>query len=581
MNIKFGLILDKPNQFLNKGSNTLFLGDFEYCNAGDRSARIYAGDSNGDIIEIEDDVQGKLEELRQKILIVTENLPTENWKPKLIYLVKSDGSKQTYSKDVIKNMYNYYQNNIERIKPYHVHVNNLGIEHKILPYLDDRTVFGIIDGINIEDMVSIMLNLGNKLLENHNHIFTIIYNTIRKYNLNISEAYNEIARCMYDFDNILKNSLKVYLYLEKIMNDTNTVIGELGCSDKIYTTTKFVNGTADRYSTLNFSSKNSNKDHIDEPFVDMLVVAMSGTSIVKYCSFRVDKRTASISNFYGDSTFFYFENSASYPKLPLCVKNRYTYKIITNWDLNMVDTLTSKIIPTAYSNLYVGITNDVQLEDLIVLSNTGVPCKLELTVDEKGGRILNTIDRTSNKVLSSIRSEKTSAPSGNYIRLIDGNITAFFPLDTTKKVSGVQPLIYQKSQNRNLYLQHTEKYPLYNQLRFTAWHRTEYGGYFREHHGTRRVSIFDFNDKETVRITADPVFPTVCTNYVVNIPTTVKEIKKLGFDRFIDAKSSLRLGLKVDIYSEKTGWKHILEVFSYRARPWWVYDEYTVNLKME
>lgn len=580
MNVKFGLVLDKPNQFLNKGSNCLFLGDFEYCNAGDRSARIYVSDSNGDVVEVEDDVQDKLLTLREKIIKITENLPSETWKPKLIYLVKSDSTgNQKYNPEAIKKLYQYYTNNLNNLKPYHIHTNSVGITHKLIPYIDERVVFGIIEGDNVEDLVNIFNNLANEYLNTSNHLFTNLYNTVMKYNLNFSEAYNQIANVMDQFDKLLVETIKVYLYLEKLKENVVSVNGGLGCPDKIYTTTKFVNGTAGRYSIINFSSKNPNKDQVDEPFVDIVVVALSGSSIVKYCSFRLDKRTQSISNFYGDPTQFYFENMNKYPKLPLNVKNRFTYKIITNWDLNLIDTLSSKILPSNYSIGFTGVTNDVKLEDLILLSN-GKQCKLELSIDEKGGRILSTKDRSNNAELSSVRSELMAPPSGNYLRLIDGNTSAFFELTTEKRRPGLQPTFYDKVRNITFYLKHTDKFPIYNQIRFTAWLRPEYGGYFRKNYGTRRVSFFDYSGREIHRITANPVFPTTCTNYVINIPE-MTEIKKIGFDRFIDGKSHMRLGLNVDMYSAKTGWKRILEVFSYRTRPWWTYDEWKVNIKAE
>lgn len=574
MNVKFGLVLDKPTQFLNKGSNVLFLGDFEYCNAGDRSARIYVSDSNGDITEIEDDVTKELDVLKDKILTVTENLPSEEWKPKLIYLVKSDSGKQTYTPNVIKNMYTYYLNNKDRIKPYYNNVDNLGLEHKILPYLDDRTVFGIIEGSDIKTLIELFKDLTNKFLDNTNSLFTTLYNVIMKYNINFSDAYKEFVNVMDQFNNIIKETVKVYLYVNKIYDETISVNGQLGCPDKVYTTTKFVNGTAERYSTLNFSSKNPNKDQVDEPFVDMIVVALSGTSVYKYCSFRVDKRTSMISNFYGDSTHFYFENSNSLPKLPLNVKNRYTYKIISNWDLNMVDTLAAKVIPTNYVNRFTGVTNDVQLNDLIILSGS-TPCKLDLSVDEKGGRILTTRNANTNAELSSIRSEFLSAPSGNYLRLIDGSITAFFQLTETKKRSGLQPIFYNRSTGKTLYLNHVDKYPVYNQVRFSCdCYRP------KSNAGTRLVVFYDQNGKEFYRISKSPVFATYSTNVTYNFPS-VQYISKIYMERYIDTRSNGWARVMVDIYSEKTGWKRILDNGSYRTGDGWAGITFNVNVKPE
>lgn len=465
MNVKFGLVLDKPNQFLNKGSNCLFLGDFEYCNAGDRSARIYVSDSNGDVVEVEDDAQGELLTLREKIIKITENLPSETWKPKLIYLVKSDSTgNQKYNQEAIKNLYQYYMNNKNNLKPYHIHTNSVGITHKLIPYIDERVVFGIIEGDKVEDLINIFHNLANEYLNTSNHLFTNLYNTVMKYNLNFSEAYNQIANVMDQFDKLLVETVKVYLQLEKLKENVTSVKGGLGCPDKIYTTTKFVNGTANRYSIINFSSKNPNKDQIDEPFVDMVVVALSGSSIVKYCSFRLDKRTQSISNFYGDSTQFYFENMNKYPKLPLHVKNRFTYKIITNWDLNLVDTLSTKIIPSNYSIGFTGVSNDVQLEDLYLVYNNKkyyFNCQL----DEYNGRILNIISEQDGSVLNSLRSESVSIPNSPYIKFYDGSINYFFPLGTNKIKSGVQPVIFNPSTNKTYYIQHID--PVIVQLAYS------------------------------------------------------------------------------------------------------------------
>lgn len=575
MNVKFGLVLDKPNQFLNKGSNCLFLGDFEYCNAGDRSARIYVSDSNGDVVEVEDDVQGELLTLREKIIKITENLPSETWKPKLIYLVKSDSTgNQKYNQEAIKNLYQYYMNNLDNLKPYHIHTNSVGITHKLVPYIDERVVFGIIEGDNIEDLLNIFNNLANEYLNTSNHLFTNLYNTVMKYNLNFSEAYNQIANAMDQFDKLLVKTVKVYLYLEKLKENITSVKGGLGCPDKIYTTTKFVNGTADRYSIINFSSKNPNKDQIDEPFVDIVVVALSGSSIVKYCSFRLDKRTQSISNFYGDPTQFYFENMNKYPKLPLHVKNRFTYKIITNWDLNLTDTLSTKIIPSNYSIGFTGVTNDVQLEDLILLSN-GKQCKLKLSIDEKGGRILSTIDRSNNAELSSVRSELVAPPSGNYLRLIDGNTTAFFELITEKRRPGLQPTFYDKVRNITFYLKHADKYPVYNQVRFSCdCYRP------KSNAGTRLVVFYDQNGKEFYRISKSPVFATYSTNVTYNFPS-VQYISKIYMERYIDTRSNGWARVMVDIYSEKTGWRRILDDRSYRTRNYWAGITFTVNVKPE
>ena len=456
MNVKFGLVLDKPNQFLNKGSNCLFLGDFEYCNAGDRSARIYVSDSNGDVVEVEDDVQDKLLTLREKIIKITENLPSETWKPKLIYLVKSDSTgNQKYNPEAIKKLYQYYTNNLNNLKPYHIHTNSVGITHKLIPYIDERVVFGIIEGDNIEDLLNIFNNLANEYLNTSNHLFTNLYNTIMKYNLNFSEAYNQIANVMDQFDKLLVETIKVYLYLEKLKENVVSVNGGLGCPDKIYTTTRFVNGTANRYSIINFSSKNPNKDQIDEPFVDMVVVALSGSSIVKYCSFRLDKRTQSISNFYGDPTQFYFENMNKYPKLPLNVKNRFTYKIITNWDLNLVDTLSAKIIPTNYTNGFTGVANDVQHSELLLL-NSNNQYRLECTTDQYNGRILNIINKNTGSIVNSLRTETISNPASPYILMNDGSINYFFPLSTTKIKSGIQPVVYDSVNKRYLYIKHID-----------------------------------------------------------------------------------------------------------------------------
>lgn len=575
MNVKFGLVLDKPNQFLNKGSNTLFLGDFEYCNAGDRSARIYVSDSNGDIVEVEDDIQSELITLREKILKVTENLPSETWKPKLIYLVKSNSlGDQKFSKEVIENIYKYYMNNLDNLKPYHVHTSNVGVTHKLIPYIDERVIFGIIEGDKIEDLVNIFNNLANKYLDTSNHLFTTLYNTIMKYNLNFSQAYQEIANVMDQFDKLLVNTINVYLYLENLNDIINKVNSELGCPDKIYSTSKFVNGTAERFSTINFSSKNINKDQIDEPFVDIIIVALKGDSIVKYCSFRLDKRTQSISNFYGDSTHFYFENMNSYPKLPINVKNGFTYKIITNWDLNLIDTLGSKLIPDSYLNGFTGITNDVKLEDLILLSN-GKQCKLELTIDEKGGRILSTIDRSNNAELSSVRSELTSPPSSNYLRLIDGDTTAFFELTTEKKREGLQPTFYDKAKNITFYLKHTDKFPVYTQMRISVnvWNMKGNGG-------TSLMVFYDYSGKEIHRISGNPIFPSIVTNKILNIPE-MSEIKEVLFRRYIDTRSFGGAHLNVEMLSAKTGWKKVVTNFWYRTGPQWEDVKVPFNIKPE
>lgn len=574
MDVKLGFILDKPNQFLNRGSNILMLGETEYRAGLEKTNRIYVMDSNGDMVEIEDDVTDVLENFKSKIVKVTENLPTEDFKPKIIYLVKSDSNgTQTFNDGVIKNIYQYYNNNKDKIKPYYMNTNILGVTHKLIPYIDERVVFGILEGDKIEDLTTMFISLTNLLLKNSDYIFTRLQNLLVKYNLNISKAYQEISNAVRDFDELIIKSINVFLEVNRLSEKTDSILSEFGCYDMMYTTTKFVNGNADRFSTLDFSSKNNN-DWNTEPFVDIVVIALQGNSIIKYCSFRVDKRTRSISNFYGDSTHFYFENIDGYPTLPLHVKNRYTYKIMTNWNLNLADRTLSKILPKNYSTGFTGVTNEVQLNDLVILSN-GKPCKIEMSLDNKGGRILSTIDTSSGSELSSIRSELTSPPDGRYMKLIDGNLIGFFELTEERKRPGVQPTFYDLNVNKTFYIKHTDKFPIYNQVRFNCNTWSAKGNA-----GTRLVVFYDKDGREFFRIRKDPVFGSWATDVIYNIPES-PYISKIYFERYIDTRSHGGAHLNVDISSIKTGWRNIIRNAWYRTGNGWEGVTYNVNVKPE
>lgn len=152
------------------------------------------------------------------------------------------------------------------------------------------------------------------------------------------------------------------------------------------------------------------------------------------------------------------------------------------------------------------------------------------------------------------------------------------------------PAIFQPGDSRPWYLVSKKNPYNFNKIRFTSYHVG--GGYYRECHGTHRVDFYNFKDEKFMVLNKWywsnentgrqlVVFPTTCTNFEVALPGPISEIKKMHFSFKIEAKSSLRHGLKVDLFDPDTGsWRRILDVQDYRTwnSQWGEYD-YNINLK--
>lgn len=463
--VRFGLVLDSPKQHVNKGSNVLYLGEFEFCNAGDRSARIYIGDSNGDIVEIEDDVEEYLGVAKQKLINVAEVMPADNYKPKILYMIRNgDDNKSTYNGTTIKKMYQYFKENQSKLKPFMYEPQVLGITHKVLPFMTEKNVFGVIEGTDIKDLTGLLVDLTNMILNDSNKSVAILQNLIHKIVTELPIIYAQMGNALRFNSNSMVSTIGYLLKKEELENRLNNINDNLAEPMKLFFIDHFAGATGGRYSAIYISADNGNRNDylIRDPFADVLIVQLSGSSIQRTCSFRLDKRTNFISDMYCDFSNFYPTQRENGFVLPIMVKNGYRYAVGINWKHCRVEgTTKADIIPLRFGAGPINILDTESINDLLILdaNNNSTPYRIEMDQDDQGGRVLRTLNAITNEEVSSIRTDNISISSGNrYLSITSPTgIVGNFRMITNKMRPGPQFNIQDLSNNTVYYLEHYER----------------------------------------------------------------------------------------------------------------------------
>lgn len=587
--IKFALVLDKPSQTFNKGTNVLYLGDFELCNAGDRSARIYVGDSNGDVIEIDDILDEEFEKFKKKIIKVSSSHPETDLKPQLLYLIsnKNDGK---YNNESILDMYNKFRNELDK-KPYCMETKVLGVEHKLFPFIFDKAIFGVIKGSDIQNLMDISVDYTNQILNSENQIFTTMGNLVEKTTKGISEIYSDLVDYFNKINDCITRLLSCIVIYDDVLDKYNKFLSSRADELRVVVQTDLENfGDPNHLSTSNFSIMNFIIDQDTSigwesaPFIDVIVgIYESGTeSLLSVASFRIDKKLKYVTNFYGDPIYIQpsrqvINRHGTY-KLPMYCKNRLKYKIISNclFHLNCQTIISTPPTAVVKSNEFNNISDFVDLNDLTVISSSGIPCYLNLYIDNKNGRMLEVRSLLDNSLVNKYRSDllNPSETSLQVMMIKQNGIVGFFRLlETPDKPGGTHLIIRNSNMNKDYYLGYDEKFPLYNRVRFncTAWDT-------KGNTGTDVVQFFDYSGRKIHEINKWLVFGTWATNVEYVIPE-MKEIKRMAFHRHLDTHSGGGARLNVDIFSPKVGWKRIIKDAWYRTGDHWEWISIDTNIK--
>lgn len=574
MDIRLAVILDRPTNNVNKIANSLYLGDYESCNAGDISSRLYIEDSNGDIIELEDTVSDKLETLKSKIIEIKENMTIDSYKPKLLFMVRKGENDSINYNNVTKKKLQSKLNEIVNngtAQPFLKHVSKIGVEYKLFPFLNEKLVFGIIDSDNPSILTDILIKFTNDMLKEMNIILVNLYNLIIKYNKDFSKCNKMFAENIYNLDSLTARALGMMVKLYNLESLYPGLIDSIGLPTKCYTISSLLNaGHSDRYANISISPKNV-ADDIKQPYSNVLIVCLDGSSnIISTCSFKYEKKTKTYSEYYGNSNFFCQVRALNDNKMDLVVRSGYMYKIYTDMDANV------NASGPFYrkERLAFGYIKELNIPNLLGMEfvTNGQRYKLDMTTDKWNGRILKTINVETGHVESEIRSEDTSI-SGYTLVVTKGSIKGFFRTLDHRTVSGLQPIITD-TKGRKWYMTRTEPYPIYDQIRFScnAWST-------KGNAGTNRIEFYDFSNRRVHVITGNPAFGTWATNVTYSIPK-LSEIKFLRFTRYIDTRSHGGAHLNVDIMSAKTGWKNIIKDYWYRTGDGWETVDIHVNIRI-
>lgn len=574
MDIRLAVILDRPTNNVNKIANSLYLGDYESCNAGDISSRIYIEDSNGDIIELEDTVTDKLETLKSKIVEIKENMTIDTYKPKLLFMVrKGENGSINYNNITEKKLQSKLNEIINNgtAQPFLKHVSKIGVEYKLFPFLNEKLVFGIIDSDDPKTLTDIMIKFTNDILRDMNIVFVNLYNIVIKYNKNIAKCNKMFAENLMNLDNLISRAMGMMVDLYNLEGLYPGLINSIGLPTKCYTVTTLLDaGHSDRYGDIGIYPKNVSDD-IKQPYSNILIVCLDRSgNIMSSCTFKYEKKTKMYSEYYGNSNFFCQVKALQTNKMNLVVRSGYIYKIYTDMDAEV------KATPPFYhkKSLSFGYIKELNIPNLLGMEflTNGQRYKLDMETDKWNGKILKTINVQTGHVESEIRSEETSM-SGYTLVVTKGNTKGFFRTLDHRTVPGLQPIITDDS-GKKWYMTRTEPYPIYDQIRFScnAWST-------KGNAGTSRIEFYDFSNRRVHVITGNPAFGTWATNVTYNIPK-LAEIKFLRFTRYIDTRSHGGAHLNVDIMSAKTGWKNIIRDYWYRTGPGWETVDIHVNVKI-